>query len=67
MAFAPDTIVTPQQYRAMLERFDFTYEYSDDPRVWREGNAAYAALRPIQEALDPDREIWNEVYSRRYR
>lgn len=40
---------------------DVTYSYSDDMRVWREGDRSMSAIRAIARELDPQRAqmIWN--------
>lgn len=39
--------VTLREFYARLGAFDWWYEYSDDPGVWRRGNDGKAKLRAI--------------------
>lgn len=47
------------RYVEALQSFDWSFEFSDDPRVWREGTDKLAALRAMQKKIDPDLKIWN--------
>ena len=53
-----------ESYRAALLRFDWTYEYSDDQRVWIRGNCDLAELRLAQPEIDPSGSIWLEMAPR---
>lgn len=46
-------------YACQLSNHDWTYEYSDDGRVWRAGKASQEALEVAQKQIDPDYVIWN--------
>lgn len=56
-----------EQYRQMLRNHDWTYEYSDDHRVWTAGRRAREALVAKQRAYDPDGVIWNEIAPEGYK
>ena len=47
------------QYIDALIGFDWQFEHSDDQTVWRRGKEGLAALRTMQQTLDPTGEFWN--------
>jgi len=47
-------------YEKMLKSHDWTYDYSDDHRVWQRGNEQAKAIRRMADILDPDRKIYNK-------
>lgn len=47
-------------YKSLLARHDWFYDYSDDHGVWQQGSRERSTLYKYQEALDPDYKIWNE-------
>jgi len=46
-------------YISSLERHDWSYDYSDDHRVWGEGRRERAHLVAERLAIDADAAIWN--------
>lgn len=49
-----------KQYRELLQHHDWTYEYSDDIRMWRAGKVQRDVINNLQPELDPDFELWNQ-------
>jgi len=49
-----------EDYKSLLARHDWYYDYSDDHSVWTRGSNERNTLYKYQEALDPDYKIWNE-------
>jgi hypothetical protein len=39
-----DTLMTLEEFERLLAEFDWTYEYSDDPRVFREHSELHDIL-----------------------
>lgn len=58
---------TLDRYRTMLREHDWSFEYSDDHRVWRLGRLAQEQLEFLQRELDADCGIWNSIAPERYR
>lgn len=56
-----------EQYRAALRNHDWSYDYSDDPRVYRAGRLEREALLAKQRVYDPDWSIWNEIAPEGYK
>lgn len=54
-------------YIAALQSHDWTYEYSDDHRVWTKGNAERATLVSMRRQLDPDWTLWNQHAPEQFR
>lgn len=52
--------MTTSEYIALLLRHDWQYGFSDDPRVWRQGNEEMERLRVHREAFDKSYAIWNK-------
>jgi hypothetical protein len=48
------------EYENKLQQMDWWYQYSDDGRVWRQGNEAIKALVELQKSVDPDMILWNK-------
>jgi hypothetical protein len=48
------------QYREKLAAHDWFYDWSDDHRVWRQGQEARKELERLASRLDPDLIIWFE-------
>jgi hypothetical protein len=61
---APAPLPTEADYRAALGAHDWHFEYADDASAWRAGCASLQRIRAMQQALDPERVIWNQ-YARR--
>lgn len=61
-----DTPSTPQainqpelvMYVRLLANFDWSYEYSEDARVYKRAEQTLVRLRQMQTTLDPTGEIW---------
>lgn len=55
--------MTEDKFRAMVQRHDFTYEYSDDARSYKRGRDSYAAILLAAKELPRERAvaIWNEA------
>ena len=58
---------TLDRYRTMLREHDWSFEYSDDHRVWRLGRLAQEQLEFLQRELDADFAIWNSIAPEGYR
>ncbi|GLR26535.1 hypothetical protein [Limnobacter litoralis] len=53
-----DELATQEQYIAALRSFDWSFEYTEDQRVYKRAQAELARLRQMQVHLDPTGEIW---------
>lgn len=55
--------MTEDEFRTMCERHDLTFEYSDDGRVWRAGQASLNEVKEAAKELPREVavRIWNEV------
>ena len=51
---------TKQSYINLLMTHDWSYEWSDDPHVFKRGSNERQALRQMQTVVDEDYSIWNE-------
>ena len=49
-----------QDYVQKLKSHDWTYDYSDDHRVWQKGSAERDELHRLADILDPDHKMWNK-------
>lgn len=47
-------------YKSLLARHDWYYDYSDDHSVWTRGSRERSTLYKYLDAIDPDYKIWNE-------
>lgn len=47
-------------YIALLSRHDWTYQWSDDPAIWRRGTEQRRQLLEMQKSVDPAGELWNK-------
>jgi len=47
-------------YIAKLKSHDWTYQYSDDHRVWQRGQAESEAISSMMKILDPDMKIYKK-------
>jgi hypothetical protein len=54
-------------YRHKLKEHDWSFEYSDDQGVWRQGRKELGELQQLQRQLDPDYAIWNSIAPEGYR
>jgi len=59
--YFPDPVAQMRraEYVSALIRFDWTYEFSDDPGVRVQGDSERAALLMKQRELDPDFKLWD--------
>lgn len=48
------------EYKSLLSRHDWYYDYSDDHSVWTRGSNERKQLNSMQDAIDSDYKIWNE-------
>lgn len=64
---APGAINTLDRYRTMLREHDWSFEHTDDQRVWRLGRLAQEQLEFLRKELDPDYTIWNSIAPEAYR
>ena len=48
-----------QAYEEAISQFDWSFEFSDDGRVYRDGKAKLARLHELQAKVDPQGEMWN--------
>ena len=48
------------RYEALLANMDWTYEYSDDNRVYQAGSEAWMEAVRLGEEVDPEWVVWNE-------
>lgn len=53
-------------YKTLLARHDWFYNYSDDHSVWSRGSDERDQLYKYQDAIDPDYNIWNEYSPEMY-
>ena len=58
---------TKQSYINLLMTHDWSYEWSDDPGVFKRGSNERQALRQMQTVVDEDYSIWNEHAPEIYR
>jgi len=47
-------------YIAKLKAHDWTYDYSDDHRVWQRGSKEADEIRRLGDILDPDRKLYKQ-------
>ena len=47
-------------YIAKLKAHDWTYDYSDDHRVWQRGSQERDEIRRLAKIIDPDLKIYNK-------
>lgn len=52
-------ILTKSQYQEALTTHDWTFEFSDDHKVWRKGREAQAELLYAARVFDRGFELWN--------
>ena len=50
-----------EQYRKVLSRMDWRFEFSDDARFVREARDMLDWLRQHQPVADPDMSIWRSI------
>lgn len=49
-----------EDYIKLLKAHDWTFEFSDDQTVWRQGRQERATLEALQRQLDPAKIIWDQ-------
>jgi len=49
-----------EEYLKLLKSHDWTYEYSDDHRVWKRGSEQASKIRALGDKVDPDRELYKK-------
>lgn len=55
-----------EQFEEMLQWHDWYYEYSDDHRMWRKGNASAQSIAMAKKQLlrdGIDKDVIDELYS----
>lgn len=50
-----------EQYKAALNRHDWTFEYADSHSEWTRGREQRIALHGMASRLDPNYEVWNSI------
>ena len=58
---------TKDSYIQLLRTHDWSYEWSDDPGVFRRGSQQRQALNQMRTQVDEDYSIWNEHAPELYR
>jgi len=58
---------TKDSYIQLLRTHDWSYEWSDDPGVFRRGSQERQALNQMRTQVDEDYSIWNEHAPELYR
>jgi len=58
---------TKDSYIQLLRSHDWSYEWSDDPGVFRRGSQERQALNQMRTQVDEDYSIWNEHAPELYR
>jgi len=55
--------MTLEEFRAMVQRHDLTYSYSDDHRYWVSGSKSYAEIKHAAKQFNRADvvRVWNEV------
>lgn len=55
--------ITEEEFRNMCQRHDLTYDFSDDHRVWMNGQKEFDRIKAIAKELPRETavRIWNEV------
>lgn len=48
------------RYQTLLASMDWTYEYSDDNKVYKAGSQAWMEAVRLGEEVDPEWVVWNE-------
>lgn len=48
-------------YTGALRAHDWTFEHSDDQRVWLAGTESLKTLRTLQPRIDPRHVLWNSI------
>ena len=61
--FAEKPSISLEEYYAMLERFDWWYDYSDDHRVWQRERDREKYLKALGLTHPQFYSLWNEYYN----
>lgn len=54
-------------YCKLLHEHDWSYEYSDDNSVWRQGSIERMKLLELQKEVDPEWKVWDAFAPTDYR
>jgi hypothetical protein len=54
-------------YIRLLQAHDWSFDFSDDHRVWQAGCRELDALRLLQQRVDPTFALWNDHCPPNYR
>jgi hypothetical protein len=54
-------------YIKALQGHDWSFNYTDDQRVWRRGQDSLEALIAARKLIDPDGMVWNQWAPEDYR
>ena len=57
---------TKHSYINLLMTHDWSYEWSDDPRVFKRGSNERQALRQMQTQVDENYDLWNSYAPEMY-
>ena len=57
---------TKQSYINLLMTHDWSYEWSDDPAVFKRGSNERQALRQLQTQVDENYDLWNSYAPEMY-
>lgn len=61
MSYKPlDDKLKMDRYIHLLSTMDWTYDYSDDNRVYEAGSQAFTEMARLRAEIDPEWVIWNE-------
>jgi hypothetical protein len=62
-----DAILTLEQFAALVEAHDLTYQYSDDHCVWERGQSEYWRIRNVCKQFPREDvvRIWNAAVTRK--
>lgn len=63
----PEAAKLIERYKTMLQEHDWSFEHSDDARVWRLGKLAQEQLVFLRREIDKDWKIWNAHCPAAYR
>lgn len=52
--------MTEQEYAKLLDRHDWTYQFSDDPRWYKKGKAEAAKLKALAASNDEFKKLYSQ-------
>jgi hypothetical protein len=55
------------EYIRLCQEHDHSFEFTDDPRVWRNGLAELNEIKRRQPTIDPGWKVWNECVPEYFR